>query len=301
MTTADRRPTSLPSPMSRAVLAGLAVLLACAVFAPQADAAKRQNVVAISPFAAATMVKLGVKPRAVGQTLGGDRRKPKALNGVPILTLSHPNGPNLERMAKMRPKIVFTSSRWSKGTKPMRRLGIRVVNADPTTIGGVFKSVTRMGRLLKRKRQANKLKRRIRQKIKFATGRRFKSRPKVMLILGVGRTPFTFLPNSWGGQIIRRAGGVLATGGVSGKGGFAKISDELVVKENPDVILAVPHGSVTDIDQVKDYILNNEAWKTTNAFKTGRVDVSVDNELLQAGTDVGQIIQKVRRKWMRNW
>jgi iron complex transport system substrate-binding protein len=300
MTTVAARPQ--PS-FSR--LIGLVTVLAVffagfAMLAPQADAAKRQRVVAISPFAAATMVKLGMKPIAVGQTLGGDRRKPKQLNGIPVLKLSHPNGPNLERLAQIRPTIVFTSSRWAKGTSAMRQLGIRVVNADPTTVGGVYKSVTLMGRVLRRQKQANALKRRMNSQIRFAT-RNFKSRPKVMLILGVGRTPFTFLKNSWGGEIVSKAGGILVTGGASGQGGFARISDEVVVAENPDVIIAVPHGSVTDISEVSDYILNNEAWQTTNAFKSKRVFVSVDNELLQAGTDVGPVIQKVRRQFLKNW
>lgn len=293
-------PQPLTKRASRVVIALVALLAGIALVAPQADAAKRQKVVAISPFAAATMVKLGVKPAAIGQTLGGDRRLPNRLRGVPVLKLSHPNGPNLERLARMRPNIVFTSSRWAKGTSAMRQLGIRVINADPTSIGGVYKTVTRMGKVLRRQRQANKLKRRMRNQIRNST-KRFKSRPKVMLILGVGRTPYTFLGNSWGGQIIKRAGGVLVTGGASGGGGFARINDEVVVAENPDVIIAVPHGSVSDMSEVTDYILNNEAWKTTNAFKTGRVKVSVDNELLQAGTDVGPVIRKVRRQFLRNW
>ena len=41
-------------------------------------------------------------------------------------------------------------------------------------------------------------------------------RPTVMLILGVGRTPFTFLPNSWGGDIVTKAGGQLLTAAIAG-------------------------------------------------------------------------------------
>ncbi len=52
-------------------------------------------------------------------------------------------------------------------------------------------------------------------------------RPRVLLILGVGRTPFAFLPNSWGGDVVTQAGGRLLTGGRRVElGGFARISDE---------------------------------------------------------------------------
>ena len=75
-----------------------------------------------------------------------------------------------------------------------------------------------------------------------------------MLILGVGRTPFTFLPNSWGGDIVTKAGGELLTGGVSSGSGFERISDEVVVAENPDIIIAVPHANADDIPSLTDYL-----------------------------------------------
>lgn len=268
--------------------------------APQADAAKRKKqvrVVAISPFAAATMVRFGVKPIAIGQTIGGERRLPKQLRRTRVLPLSHPNGPNLEVMARLRPDVVFTSSRWSKGTPAMRRLGIRVVNADPLNVNQVYKSVKKIGKVLKRQRKIRKVNSVIRRQVRGATGFNG-SRPKVLVVLGIGNTAMAFLHNSWGGQIARLAGARLVTGGAKNSGGFARLSDEVVVATNPDRIVVVPHGTSQDIDQVVDYIKNNEAWQTTNAIKNGKVFVSVDNELLQAGPDVGPMIRFVRKQYI---
>ena len=127
-----------------------------------------------------------------------------------------------------------------------------------------------------------------------------KSRPKVMLILGVGRTPFTMLPNSWGGDIVSKAGGELLTGGVTSRSGFERISDEVVIAEDPDVIIAVPHANATDIPSLTDYLRANPAWQSTSAAQNGRIYVSVDNSLLQAGTDIAQTIRKVRRAYLKN-
>ncbi len=288
----------------RLVIVALAVLVGGSLLGTgTADAAKRKKqprIVAISPFAAATMAKLGgKKPIAIGQTLGGDRRKPKRLNGVTSLNLSHPNGPNLERLAKLRPDIVLSSTRWRKGTAAMRQLGIRVVYADPVNIAQTYKNVKKIGKITGRKKQANRLAKTMRKQIRSATGK-FKSRPKVMVILGVGRTPYTFLGSSWGGQITKLAGGRLLTGGATGSGGFARISDEVVVAQNPDVIIGVPHGSTKDIGAMADYILSNEAWQSTNASKNGRIYISADNELLQAGVDAGKVIRSVRKKFLKN-
>ena len=121
-----------------------------------------------------------------------------------------------------------------------------------------------------------------------------------MLILGVGRTPFTFLPNSWGGDIVIKAGGKLLTGGVTSGSGFERISDEIVVAENPDMIIAVPHANEEDIPCLTEYLRSNPAWASTNAVRNGRVHISVDNSLLQAGADIARTIRKVRSAYLKN-
>jgi iron complex transport system substrate-binding protein len=215
------------------------------------------------------------------------------------LKLSHPNGPNLEQLVKLRPQLVFTSYQWRKGSQAMRDLGMRVVEAEPTSIGQVYKQTLSIASILQRRAEGKRLVRQMRSSARRAT-QGIAVRPKVMLILGVGRTPFTFMPDSWGGQVVRAAGGRLVTGGASGSGGFARISDEVVVAENPDVIIAVPHANTQDIPSMIDYIKTNPAWELTDAAQNDRVYVSTDNSLLQAGTDIGKVIKTVRRQYLRN-
>jgi iron complex transport system substrate-binding protein len=301
MTASDQSQTQSSSRF--ATVSGVALLLAmlvCLVVAPAAPAAKApKRVVALTPFAANTMAYLGLSPVAVGQTLGGDRRLAPVLNRTPKLKLVHPVGPNLEQLVRQRPDLVFTSTQWAKGTQAMRNLGMRVRYAEPTTIGGVYTQTRQIARVMNRVTRGTRLIRQMRNQIRRNTSN-YRSRPKVMLILGVGRTPFTFLPNSWGGQMVRLAGGRLVTGGATGSGGFARISDEVVVAENPDVIIAVPHANTEDIPGAIEYIKTNPAWALTDAAQNDRVYVSTDNRLLQAGTDIGQTIGLVRRQYLRN-
>lgn len=295
---------SVPRPL---VLLGtgaalLALLTAGFLAAPGtagAGKAKKQRIVSISPFATDVLAKVGVKPKAIGQVLSdrrGMKRIPKKFRHLRVLPLSHPNGPNLEQLARIRPTIVFSSTRWSRGTPAMKRLGIRVVYVDPVRIGQAYPSVRKVGRVVRRKKRANRLVRTMRRQVRSAT-RGIRKRPRVMGILGIGRNPMTFLGNSWGGQIIKAAGGRLLTGGATNPGGFAPVSDEVVVAQNPNAMIAVPHGSVTDIGTAVDYILENPAWQTVRAVEDGMVFPSTDNRLLQAGTDIGQTIRIVRR-WL---
>ena len=114
----------------------------------------------------------------------------------------------------------------------------------------------------------------------------------MMVVLGVGSTPWAFLGNSWGGEIVRRAGGRLRTGGAPGRG-FARISNELVLAEDPDVIIVVPHARQDEITQeMKDNL--KAQWAGAQAAENGRIVFSEDNSLLQAGTDIGRTIKKVR-------
>jgi len=122
----------------------------------------------------------------------------------------------------------------------------------------------------------------------------------VLLILGVGRAPFVMLPNSWGGSLVRAAGGRLLTGGARNRSGFARISDEKILTANPDVIIATPHGAADDIDEIADFLRTNPAWEDSKAVRNGRLYVSTDNSLLQAGTDVAQVIRFVRKRYLKN-
>lgn len=278
----------------------LAALLLGSLLAPAGAAAKPpQRIVALSPFAANTLARLGVRPVAIGQTLGGNERFSPKLKGVRVLPLSHPNGPNLEQLAALAPDLVFSSSVWAKGNQAMKQLGLDVVLHDPRSIKGALADTFKIGTIVGRKHYARDLLQGMRRQIDAATAR-IRKRPKVMVILGVGRTPFTFLPNSWGGDIVRRAGGELLTGGVRSSSGFERISDEVVVAEDPDVIIAVPHANERDIPSLTEYLRGNPAWQTTRAARSGNVYISTDNSLLQAGTDIATTIRRVRRAYLHN-
>lgn len=287
-------------PRRGALVAALLALsmLAAALAAPASQAAPKR-IVALTPFAANTLAGLGVRPVAIGQTLGGNDRFASNLRGVRRLPLSHPNGPNMEQLALLNPQLVFSSQTWAKGAKTMRDFDIRVVNSDPRNISQLYRQTARIGRIVGRASGARALNAAIRKQVRRAR-QGIRKRPRVLLVLGVGRSPFVMLPNSWGGSIVRAAGGRLLTGGVKNRGGFQRISDETIIKANPDVIIALPHGAASDMRAIAKYLRTNPAWEDSKAVRNGRMYVSTDNSLLQAGPDVGQVIRYVRRAYLKN-
>lgn len=279
-------------------LATLAGALLLASMAASASAAP-SRVVALTPFTANTVVKLGVRPVGIGQALGGHDRVDARLRGVKTLTLSHPTGPNLEQLAALNPQLVLSTPTWRRGHSAMQRLGMRVVESEPRNVAGIAYQTRRIGKLLGRRAAANRLARRINRKVAAARSG-IRRHPTVLVIVGVGRTPYAALENSWGGDLVRQAGGRLLTGGLRASGGFARISNEVVVERNPDVIIAVPHGSPDDISSLARYYQDNPAWRSTRAAKRKRIYVSTGNSLLQPWTDPWRTIRDVRAKFLRN-
>jgi iron complex transport system substrate-binding protein len=280
--------------MNRLVIGALLALL---IFAAPAQAAPR--VAALTPFSASTITRLGVRPVVIGQTLGGSDQYIASLKGVPVLTLSHPLGPNLEQLATYDPGIVLSSKTWQRGTPAMRKLGMKVYESDPTSVAAVSTETRNIGKVLGRTRAANDLANQIANDV-AAAKRNIRSRPRVLVILGVGRTPYAMLANSWGGDVVAQAGGTLLTQGLTSPSGTARISDEIVVKRNPDIIIAVPHGSPGNIPRLAAYYRNNPNWRNTNAVKNKRVYVATGNSLLQPYPGVASTIRDVRRKFLKN-
>jgi iron complex transport system substrate-binding protein len=278
--------------------AALAALLLLAFAAPL-QAAVPKRIAALTPFTANTLAELGMRPVAIGQTLGGHDRIDPRLKSVPTLALSHPNGPNAEQLALRNPQLVLSAPIWKKGEAAMKRLGMKVAYSDPRSVHGLLGETVHIGTLVGKRAAAQRLAARQAAAI-TAAQRGIRKHPTVLLIMGVGRTSYAMLANSWGGDLVRRAGGRLLTGGLTASGGYAVISDEAVVARNPDVIVAVPHGAPSDIPALAKYLANKAGWKSTKAARNHKVFVATGNSLLQAYTDPGRTIRDVRTKFLGN-
>jgi len=282
-----------------AITTAAAVGAVVAAPAPRSAASPSPRVVALTPFTANTLAAIGVRPVAIGQQLGGHDRISSKLRGVPVLPLSHPNGPNLEQLARVNARLVLSAPIWAKGKPGIRRLGMRVVDSDPQRVADVPRETVRIGTVVGRRGQAVREARRQTAAIDAAR-RGIRRHPSVLLILGIGRASFAFLANSWGGDVVRQAGGRLITGGLRASGGFARISDELVVERNPDVIIAVPHSDEKNIPKLAAYLASKPGWRKTSAARHQRVYIATGNSLLQAFTDPDRTIRDVRRRFLKN-
>lgn len=282
------------------------VAFAGAVSAPDADARTYKRVVTLTPFESNVVARLGVRPIAVGSDVGNGIRLHSGLNRVPRLTLSHPDGPNLEQLLRLKPDLLLSSPNWRVGNAKLRRRGLAVSDAwEPLRVQNVSPAVRRIAKLVGRSSRANAITRQIDAGIRSARAN-IRSRPKVLLVLGVGRSTIAFLPNSWGGDMITYAGGRLVTSGLKPSydagipGSFAPLSDERVLTMNPDVIIVVPHGRKSSLANTANFFRNKPGWKRTKAARNKRIHIADADSLLQASDNPGAVIRYVRRTYLRN-
>jgi len=294
----------------------LGVLLALGVVAgvaggPLADGARAAKapgrVVTLTPFTSNITSRLGVKPIAVGAGIGKSSiPAAPGLKGIRTIPMSHPDGPNIETLIRLKPDLVLSSPNWRTGTPKIQQQRITVVDGwEPLRVNNVSPGVRRIAKRLGRVSQGKKLIKRIDAGIRSARAG-VKTKPKVLLVLGIGRNTIAFLPNSWGGDMIRYAGGELLTSGLKPTfnagipGSFAPLSDEQVLARDPDVIVVVPHGNAKDIPSTIDYFKSKPGWGPTRAARENRIHVVDPDRLLQASDDPGSVIRWVRRDLLKN-
>jgi iron complex transport system substrate-binding protein len=284
----------------------LAAVVAALVLASTASAADPGRVVALTPFTANVLARLGVTPIAVAQPAAGEESLDARLRNVKRLAMSHPNGPNLEQLVSLRPDTVFSSPIWRAGTPRIQNLGITVYDSlDPQRLGTVPIGIRKIANLVGKPAEGLALANRTQRAYRAAAANP-KSHPRVLLVMGLAQYTLAMLGSSWGGDIIEAAGGVLVTRDVkpiatTNEGAVVgNLSNEAVVRMNPDVIIVVPHGSAGDVSTIARYYRNFAPWRKTKAARTGRIYVPTDDSLLQATSDPASLIRQVRRDYLRN-
>lgn len=182
--------------------------------------------------------------------------------------------PNVELIASFKPDLVI-SSKYGKLTEALTKLGITVYAVNTQTYDDIFSTARKLGLLVNREAQAEALVARINQQVYALETAAAKAGDRPSVYYEIDATPYTVGPNSFIGTLIDKARGRNIIPAKLGL--FPKISPELVVEKNPQVIILgdAPYG----VTAAK--IAARPGWSGIQAVKEGRVC-----ELSKAQTDV---------------
>ena len=166
--------------------------------------------------------------------------------------------PNIEAILALKPDLVLADeSSSSRLTEKLVAAVLTVYSGTAQTYSEVFQKISTLGLLTNHEAGATRLLTRMRTELN-TLGASVQGVPKVSVYYEVDPTPYTAGPNSFIGALLSKAGGrnVIPTG----LGDFPKISPELIVQQNPQVMIGL----------TADDAGKRPGWAGLSAVKSGR-------------------------------
>ncbi|WP_310583337.1 ABC transporter substrate-binding protein [Deinococcus sp.] len=225
--------------------------------------AEPRRVVSVLPSTTETLCALGLCERLVGVDDYSDF--PASVSKLPKVGGLY--NPNIEAMVALKPDLVVVS-KYGKLAESLAAAGITVLAVNPETYDEVFSKTLVLGRVMNREAQAKTLVIQMRRdiaKIEILTKNAVR---KPTAYYEVDPTPYTVGPNSFIGVLLGKAGAVNII--PASLGDFPKISPELVVQQNPQLILGVDLATARA----------RPGWANIAAVKSGRVTAIVPGSAL---------------------
>ena len=225
--------------------------------------AEPKRVVSVLPSTTETLCALGLCERLVGVDDYSDF--PASVSKLPKVGGLY--NPNIEAMVALKPDLVVVS-KYGKLAESLAAAGITVLAVNPETYDEVFSKTLVLGRVMNREAQAKTLVIQMRRdiaKIEILTKNAVR---KPTAYYEVDPTPYTVGPNSFIGVLLGKAGAVNII--PASLGDFPKISPELVVQQNPQLILGVDLATARA----------RPGWANIAAVKSGRVTAIVPGSAL---------------------
>lgn len=165
--------------------------------------------------------------------------------------------PNLEQMVALQPDLIVIS-KYGKLVEPLSRAGITVVAINPEKYAEIFSKTTILGKVLNLEAAAKNLNLEVQSKVKLLE-LRVRALKHPTAYFEIDPTPYTIGPDSFMGVMLRKAGAVNIIPNTLGD--FPKISPELVLEKNPQIMLGLT------LEEAQ----KRPGWSEIAAVKTGKV------------------------------
>ena len=187
--------------------------------------------------------------------------------------IGKPMSPDVEVISSLKPDLVLGPKSLEASLKEKYdSAGLKSEFWDLSSVEGLYDSVTKVGKLLGKEKQAEKLVKEYKDKIaKINERAKGKKKPRVLLLMGVPGSYLAATESSYVGNLVKLAGGENVYGDGNGTD-FLKANTEDMLQKKPDVILRASHGLPKQVmEMFKKEFATNDIWKHFDAVKNGRV------------------------------
>lgn len=233
-----------------------------------------QRIVSLAPSNTEILYALGAADKIVACTRYCDfpeeaKKKPRIGGWLDI---------NEELVRKYNPDLLLASTFvQNKITQKYRKSGMNIVALMPTTLKGVFDSITKIGKLVGKGNEALRVVNSMKNKFnKIQNKINSKNKPRVYV--EEWHKPPTVSGN-WVPTLVKMAGGdySLIKAGVHSK----EVTTEQMQKYNPEIIIISICGMSDKVP--KEWVTKRKGWENLNAVKNNRVYVFDDSWLNRPG------------------
>jgi iron complex transport system substrate-binding protein len=233
-----------------------------------------QRIVSLAPSNSEILFALGLADRVVAVT--DYCNYPPEAEAKP--TIGGFSTPNIEEIVALSPDLVLATSRHEGKIIPqLEGKGVTVFALNPTTLDEVLEAILVTGEIAGVTEKASELVAGMQQRIEAITGKTVglspEQRPRTFYVLW--HDPLkTAGSGTLQDELIQKAGGINIARELAD---YANISLEVVVKENPEVIIAgAGHGSGED--QTFQYAKAEPRLRDTDARRNNRI-YAIDADL----------------------
>jgi iron complex transport system substrate-binding protein len=192
--------------------------------------------------------------------------------------------PNLEAILALKPDLVLNSE-YGDLTPKLERAGITVWAGGAQTFDDIYATITTLGRIVNREDAAATLNQKIRLEVRDieTVTRAIK---KTSVYYEIDPTPYSVGPNSFIGQLLTKGGALNII--PASLGDFPQVSPELIVKQNPSVIIGVSCADAA----------KRPGWANIAAIKNNRcytLSPEQDNLVNRPGPRIAQGLRVLAR------
>jgi iron complex transport system substrate-binding protein len=226
-----------------------------------------QRIVSLAPSNTEIVYALGLADRLVAVTDYDDY--PPEVKQKP--TIGGFSTPNIEVVVAMNPDLILaTSIHKDKVIPQLEARGLTIVGLNPKTVDEVMASITMVGRVTGKQKEAASLITGMQQRLKTVTakteGLKAEQRPGTFYVLW--HNPLmTAGAGTLQNELIKMAGGANIAAGLTN---YADISLEAVLAANPDIIIAGDSMGKNQ-GQIFAVVSTDERLAETAARRSGRV------------------------------
>lgn len=243
------------------VLSGIVLLLFC--YMPLVDAGKPQRIISLAPYLTEELYLLGVGERITGVTVFCNY-PPQAREKEQIGAMLEPN---IEKILSLSPDLVVATK---EGNRPrairrLQDLGIKVaIFEHARDFSDICKDFIQLGKLVGKEKRAWEIVELVQRRVDLIQDTvKGSLKPKVFLEMGA-RPLVTISKGAFANEFIRLGGGINIAR--DAKMRYPRFSREEVLRQDPDVIILVTMGDVTEKEKG-----NWGRFKNLKAVKDNRI------------------------------